>query len=175
MPTVTVDADTVCGLWQVCVNRCLDRGKTSGRTDDNMESLKKRQENTSSFLVFHLRNLHMYIFKPVRVKSQQPVLHIVDCCCRLSVPPDEHQSKTQTDAFLTRWTSPKGGRVCLMSFSCLESQGCHSLSLSYLLSCSSTWSCCFFCFAVFRLILLPFFQKILQSFLLEIGFLHGSC
>ncbi|XP_076440912.1 UMP-CMP kinase-like [Babylonia areolata] len=26
----------------VCVNRCLDRGKTSGRADDNMESLKKR-------------------------------------------------------------------------------------------------------------------------------------
>nr|KAG5705890.1 hypothetical protein BaRGS_030780 [Batillaria attramentaria] len=26
----------------VCVNRCLDRGKTSGRTDDNLESLKKR-------------------------------------------------------------------------------------------------------------------------------------
>lgn len=26
----------------VCVNRCMDRGKTSGRTDDNMESLKKR-------------------------------------------------------------------------------------------------------------------------------------
>lgn len=27
---------------EVCVSRCLDRGKTSGRTDDNMESLKKR-------------------------------------------------------------------------------------------------------------------------------------
>ncbi|CAE1316906.1 CMPK1 [Acanthosepion pharaonis] len=27
---------------EVCVNRCLERGKTSGRTDDNTESLKKR-------------------------------------------------------------------------------------------------------------------------------------
>ncbi|XP_062617730.1 UMP-CMP kinase-like [Saccostrea cucullata] len=27
---------------QVCVERCLSRGKTSGRTDDNEESLKKR-------------------------------------------------------------------------------------------------------------------------------------
>lgn len=26
----------------VCVNRCLERGKTSGRADDNVESLKKR-------------------------------------------------------------------------------------------------------------------------------------
>ncbi|KAK7101215.1 UMP-CMP kinase-like [Littorina saxatilis] len=26
----------------VCVGRCLERGKTSGREDDNMESLKKR-------------------------------------------------------------------------------------------------------------------------------------
>ena len=32
-------------------------------------------------------------------------------------------------------TSPKGGRGCLMSPSCLESQGCHLIPLSYLLSC----------------------------------------
>ena len=33
-------------LWlQVCVDRCLDRGKTSGRTDDNKESLNKRSDN----------------------------------------------------------------------------------------------------------------------------------
>ena len=31
--------------------------------------------------------------------------------------------------------SPKGGRGCLMSRSCLESQGCHLIPLSYLLSC----------------------------------------
>ena len=29
---------------------------------------------------------------------------------------------------------PKGGRGCLMSVSCLESQGCHLIPLSYLLS-----------------------------------------
>ena len=29
----------------------------------------------------------------------------------------------------------KGGRGCLMSSSCLESQGCHLVPLSYLLSC----------------------------------------
>lgn len=27
---------------QVCINRCLERGKSSGRTDDNRESLEKR-------------------------------------------------------------------------------------------------------------------------------------
>ena len=32
-------------------------------------------------------------------------------------------------------TSPKGGRGCLMSHSCLESQGCDLIPLSYLLSC----------------------------------------
>ena len=33
--------------------------------------------------------------------------------------------------------SPKGGRGCLMSPPCLESQGCHLIPLCYLLSCSS--------------------------------------
>ena len=32
-------------------------------------------------------------------------------------------------------TAPKGGWGCLMSLSCLESQGCHFIPLSYLLSC----------------------------------------
>ena len=32
---------------------------------------------------------------------------------------------------------PKGGRGCLMSPPCLESQGCHLIPLFYLLSCSS--------------------------------------
>ena len=31
--------------------------------------------------------------------------------------------------------TPKGGRGCLMSSPCLESQGCHLIPLSYLLSC----------------------------------------
>ncbi|XP_030061713.1 UMP-CMP kinase [Microcaecilia unicolor] len=29
---------------ETCINRCLERGKSSGRTDDNRESLKKRIE-----------------------------------------------------------------------------------------------------------------------------------
>ncbi|KAJ8270222.1 hypothetical protein GJAV_G00111810 [Gymnothorax javanicus] len=29
---------------EVCINRCLERGKSSGRTDDNRESLEKRIE-----------------------------------------------------------------------------------------------------------------------------------
>ena len=33
--------------------------------------------------------------------------------------------------------TPKGGRGCLMSPPCLESQGCHLIPLCYLLSCSS--------------------------------------
>lgn len=31
------------GCWlQVCIQRCLERGKSSGRDDDNKESLEKR-------------------------------------------------------------------------------------------------------------------------------------
>ena len=37
----------------------------------------------------------------------------------------------------TSRTPPKGGRGCLMSPPCLESQGCHLIPLCYLLSCSS--------------------------------------
>ena len=34
------------------------------------------------------------------------------------------------------WSQPpKGGWGCLLSLSCLESQGCHLIPLSYLLSC----------------------------------------
>ena len=33
----------LCTLWsQVCVHRIMERGRTSGRTDDNEDSLKKR-------------------------------------------------------------------------------------------------------------------------------------
>ena len=45
---------------------------------------------------------------------------------------------------------PKGGQGCLMSPSCLESQGCHLVSLSYLLSC-------FFLPSPFALSVLSFF------------------
>ena len=37
----------LCDLHQVCIQRIMERGKTSGRTDDNMDSLKKRYWNTS--------------------------------------------------------------------------------------------------------------------------------
>ena len=43
------------------------------------------------------------------------------CCCFLTVPEE--------------------GRGCLMPPPCLESQGCHLISLYYLLSCSSAPSC----------------------------------
>lgn len=47
---------------QVCVERCLSRGKTSGRTDDNEESLKKRIKtyNESTMLIIeHYRKLEL--------------------------------------------------------------------------------------------------------------------
>lgn len=47
---------------QVCVERCLSRGKTSGRTDDNEESLKKRIKtyNDSTMLIIeHYRKLDL--------------------------------------------------------------------------------------------------------------------
>ena len=37
----------------------------------------------------------------------------------------------------TQLGPPKGGRGCLMSPPCLESQGCHLIPRCYLLSCSS--------------------------------------
>ena len=49
---------------------------------------------------------------------------------------------------------PEGGRGCLMSPPCLESQGCHLIPLCYLLSCSSPWSCYPFCLIVFCLLAL---------------------
>ena len=69
-------------------------------------------------------------------------------------------------------TPRKGGRGCLMSPPCLESQGCHLIPLCYLLSCSSAQSCYPFCFFNFIFLsfsacwpfLLNFFQKILQYF-----------
>lgn len=47
---------------EVCVERCLSRGKTSGRTDDNEESLKKRIKtyNESTMLIIeHYRKLNL--------------------------------------------------------------------------------------------------------------------
>lgn len=47
---------------EVCVERCLSRGKTSGRTDDNEESLKKRIKtyNESTMLIIeHHRKLNL--------------------------------------------------------------------------------------------------------------------
>ena len=46
--------------------------------------------------------------------------------------------------------TPKGGRGCLMSPSCLESRGCHLIPLSYLLSC-------FFCLVLLLFLVLSFF------------------
>ncbi|XP_078317843.1 UMP-CMP kinase-like [Crassostrea virginica] len=47
---------------EVCVDRCLSRGKTSGRADDNEESLKKRiktyNESTMA-IIEHYRNLNL--------------------------------------------------------------------------------------------------------------------
>lgn len=36
-------------IKKVCVDRCLERGKASGRTDDNEESLKKRYKKRNLF------------------------------------------------------------------------------------------------------------------------------
>lgn len=47
---------------EVCVDRCLNRGKTSGRSDDNMESLKKRintYANSTMPIIEHYRGLNL--------------------------------------------------------------------------------------------------------------------
>ena len=48
----------------------------------------------------------------------------------------------------------KGGRGCLMSPPCLESQDCHLIPLCYLLSCSSAQSCYPFYLILFCLLVL---------------------
>ena len=85
--------------------------------------------------------------------------------------------------------SPKGGWGCLMSPSCLESQGCHLISHSYLLSSSFFFSFFFFFFFPPSLALLLFLPLIV-IFLLMVSwlfflsrfycfkgqaFLYGSC
>ena len=59
---------------------------------------------------------------------------------------------------------PKGDWGCLMSLSCVESQGCHWVPLSYLLSCFSARSSLSFCLALFQLMVQSpdVFQDILQ-------------
>lgn len=47
---------------QVCVDRCLNRGKTSGRSDDNLESLRKRihtYTNSTMPVIEHYRSLNL--------------------------------------------------------------------------------------------------------------------
>ena len=81
-------------------------------------------------------------------------------------------------------TCPEGSRGYWMSAPCLESLGCHWISLYYLFSCSSAQSCCSFCFVFFFLINMAqspafFLQKILQClsseclFCLFVCFLYG--
>ena len=68
-------------------------------------------------------------------------------------------------------TSPlKGGRECVISLPCLESQGCHLIPLYYFLSFSSPYSYYSFCHTFFSArwsILLNSFQKILQYFFIK--------
>lgn len=47
---------------EVCVQRCLSRGQTSGRVDDNIDSLKKRIQTYSTStmpIIDHYRNLNL--------------------------------------------------------------------------------------------------------------------
>ena len=62
----------------------------------------------------------------------------------------------------------KWGWGCLMSAPCLESQDCHLIPLYYFLSVLSFFSACW-------PILLNCFQKSLNIFRYEMGFLYGSC
>ena len=78
--------------------------------------------------------------------------------------------------FTTSSFPPKGGRVCLMSPSCLESDCYHLIPLYYLFSCSSAESyysfCLFFCLLAHS----DFFKKKSSIlFVKRYAFLYGSC
>ena len=75
-------------------------------------------------------------------------------------------------------TSPKGGRGCLMSPLCLESESCHLIPLCCLLYCSSAKSCypfylVFFCLLVLSSELFPENSSIF--FVKRYAFMYGSC
>ena len=60
-------------------------------------------------------------------------------------------STTDEDIKMNSYT-PKAGRGCLMYLSCLESQGCHLISISFLLSSFFyLYSCCSFCLVLLLL------------------------
>ena len=69
----------------------------------------------------------------------------------------------------------KGGRGCLISPSCLKSQGYHLIPLSYRVSSSCTYSCNSFCLVVLFFVTANcppprlFFQETLQYVLLRNG------
>ena len=74
-------------------------------------------------------------------------------------------------------STPKGGWGCLMSPSCLESQGCHLIPLSYLLSCFFCLvlllflSCHFSANGPFSWLFFPLKTQIVMGY----AFLYGSC
>ena len=74
-----------------------------------------------------------------------------------------------------------GGRGCLRSTPCLESQGCHLFALYYLLSCSFAFSRCSFCLfcpcllATSSDVFCCFSRTIFSIYCQQIGFWYGSC
>ncbi|ESP05317.1 hypothetical protein LOTGIDRAFT_149165 [Lottia gigantea] len=64
---------------QICVDRCLDRGKTSGRADDNKESLVKRIDtytNATMPIIKHYRSQDL-VTEIAAEKSQDEVFEDV--------------------------------------------------------------------------------------------------
>ena len=106
---------------------------------------------------------------PARIRTPNLLIMITNKLSRLCRRLPRNRRKCQ---FLSQLISVywNGGQGCLMSPSCLESQGRHFILRYYLLSCS--YSHCSFCHVFFLLLTTgPFFwlflQKILQYFLLR--------
>ena len=88
-------------------------------------------------------------FMTLTPTGQQPVHELVISdafCWAFSLSPGLFiglHIPTSKESFITRLglvppspsPPPKGGRGCLISLSCLESQGCHLILLSYFLPC----------------------------------------
>ena len=132
---------------------------------------------TQSLVQDILRQLGLYVQSHTKPGTGHPTL--VGTFCAVSHEAWYRTSHFRRD-FLCSLTEspPKGGRGCLMSPPCLESQGCHLIPLCYLLSCSSAQSCYPFFLIVFCLLALSsklFPENSSIFFVKRQTFLYGSC
>lgn len=100
--------DVICA--QVCIDRCLERGKSSGRTDDNRESLEKRWD---VYRVLNACLFDWFLCVEVQLKSSMS-----DCCGLFNWPTGYLRVSL---AWFTSLSSPLCRPTPITSFRCFFS------------------------------------------------------